>query len=296
MKTKNHLTLMVLFLSCTLKIYAKDSSNNYDTLNLRTNLCKHHWNFQEICIDTIYFYKNPDTLNEKPNWHFEKEKGGAVCTDGLEKIEIAMGVSSTGALSSVQILQLNFDGPNNTSGRIFVLGTQENGEHFIGGTLDATFKKFPVHAGYTFGLDQVHLVHDTTFVTYIGPGVTFYPSDIKLFHPYFHIIRLGVYYEKLTKVNAPEDDRKLGYGLSYNFFFQTQSYERREDRGKIYLEGSYKKRGSESFTELFVRYRDERFAEGLINFALKSDWKNSMYNSTSIVVGFNLTRPNTAHI
>ena len=260
--------MVVVFCTSTLKIYAQD-----EMVKLDTNHHKKHY-----------------------SWHFEKEKGGAVCTDGLEKLEIGIGVSKDLELSSVEILQLNFDGPSNTSGRIFVLGTQENGEHFLGGTLDATYRRFPVHLGYTFGLDQIHLNHDTTYATYIGPGLTFYPSDIKLFHHVFHIIRFGVYYEKLTKINALDDERKLGYGFSYNVFFQTQSFERKDNAGKIYLEGSFKKRGEESFTEFFIRYRDDRFAEGLINIGIKTDWKNSKYNSTALNIGLNLTRPNNAHL
>ena len=83
---------------------------------------------------------------------------------------------------------------------------------------------------------------------------------------------------------------------SYNIFFQTQSFEKKENAGKIYLEGAYKLRGEESFTELLVRYRHDKIAEGLINIGAKVDWRGEHFNSISIVAGFNLTRPNTAHL
>lgn len=266
-KIEIYLILMVAcFFASTLKTTAQNSIQKKDTL--KTNY-----------------------------WHFEKEKGGAVCTDGLEKLELGTGFSKhLKKPSFVEYLQLHFDGPAETSGRIVVQGNQEDGEHFLSGSLDGTWNKFPLHLAYGFGMDQIHIKHDTTYVSYIGPGLTFYPSDIKFFHHAFHILRIGVNYEKLSSINSLNTEKDLGKYTAYSVFFQTQSFEKKEGAGKIYLEGAFKLRGEESYTELLIRYRHDKIAEGLINFGAKVDWQGEHFKSISFVAGLNLTRPNTAHL
>lgn len=239
-----------------------------------------------------------DTTKHK--FIFGKEKSGTVCVNGLEKLEFAYGSDRTFS----EVLQLHFYGPFITSGRVWVSATQEqdshnkNPVHFIDASVDLTLGEFPLHASYSFGLDQIGKKPNTS---YVGPGIALYLSDIKKFHKFFHILRLSASYEKLTEHlqiqrNGIWEDSSAVIGSQWEkiLFFQAQPFHITHNL-TIFSEGLWRDRGGESFQELELGLRHRRVFEEMIGLGIRAEWENLKFHNVSLILRFNLSSPNPRH-
>ena len=247
--------------------------------------------------------KNDSTIEKSKSFSFGKERGGAVCVNGLEKLELAIG--SDKGLN--EVLQLHFYGPGSTSGRVFVAAAQEHvtrntSVHFIDASIDLTVKEFPLHFAYSFGLDQIG--HRPN-VSYVGPGASFYFSDIPFFHKYFHIFRISSSYEKLTEhhqtvwrnKNGESEDSSvvIGKALEFSAFFQIQPYHITK-KATIFSEGFLRSREKESFSEIEVGIRHKKVFEEMIGLGIRADFENFKFNTIAMILRFNLGNPNPRHL
>ena len=238
--------------------------------------------------------------HHQASFSFGKEKGGSVCVNGLEKLELACG-SDRGMN---EVLQLHFYGPWITSGRVFVAAAQDRNEnkkssvHFIDASIDLTVKEFPLHFSYSFGLDKIG--HRSN-VSYVGPGASFYFSDIPYFHKYFHILRISSSYEKLTqhhetvlrdKDGLSEDSSVvLGHALEFSGFFQIQPFHLTK-HASIFSEGLLRMREHENFSEVEIGIRHKKIMQEMMGIGVRGSWDNFHWNSLAFILRFNLSNPN----
>jgi hypothetical protein len=226
---------------------------------------------------------------------FRKEKAGAICMNGLEKLEVAF----TSDRSLAFVNQLHFYAPWLLEGRLFMQAEQEKTNkspvHFFEATVDMTVEEFPLHLGYTMGLDQLGKNPNTT---YSGPALTIYWSDIPKVHKKFHIMRTGLSYVSLAEhlqTRGFEDSTvSLGKQLEYSIFFQIQPLHITEDLS-IFSEGLYRMRKENSFSEFELGLKHEKFLESLIGFGIRIGWEDLHFHSIAGVIRFNISNPNPKH-
>ncbi len=240
--------------------------------------------------------KADDTIKKNKFLGFGNEKGGVICVNGLEKLEIAYGTCKKLTASS----QLHFYGPLNTEGRIFMIAEQEKEEksktHFFESTIDFTLKSFPLHIGYTMGIDQIARTPNTS---YSGLAATVYWSDIRLIHTRFHILRTGISYLNLNKhlVNFEGHDSTVSQNkkIEYIIFYQMQPFHITENTS-LFSEGFLRLRENQSFGELELGIRNEKILDNLIGLAVRTDWEDFNFKSVCAVVRFNISNPNPKHM
>ncbi len=229
--------------------------------------------------------------NENHTFKFKKEKGGTVCINGLEKLEIALSTHR----SFTGVNQLHFYGPGKTQGRMFLELLQENQKkapvHFFEGTFDLTMGEFPIHLGYTIGIDKFASNGNQTFS---GPTVTTYFSDLPKVHTYFHILRLSNSY--LTLSEHTKDSVVIKKNVFESaLFFQCQPFHLNQNLS-IFAEGIIKWRKDENFLEFEVGLRHKKFLNELVGFGLKTEWENFRFHLWGGVVRFNISNPNPRHL
>ena len=194
---------------------------------------------------------------------------------------------------------MHFYGPSQTEGRVFTISEQEKEEkskvHFFETTFDLTWKEFPLHIGYTMGIDQVNKNPNTT---YSGLSATVYWSDIKYVHNAFHILRTSVSLlglnEHLVNNGGLDSTVSRNKKIEYSVFYQMQPIHINEYT-TIYSEALLRKRGKESFSELEFGIRDEKIMENLIGLGLKVSFEDFNFYSITGVIRFNISNPNPKH-
>lgn len=252
--------------------------------------------FKDSLVLDSHFQSKGDSMIKNHRYTFGKEKPGTVCINGLEKLEFAAGTDQ--ALN--QVLQLHFYGPGITSGRVFAAASQEKNMHFVDMSMDFTIYEFPLHLAYSFGLDQIG--HKPN-VSYIGPGLSLYLSDMVFFHKYFHILRYGVSYEKITehlsilsKDGLSTDSSVVsGYAFESVAFYQIQPYHITHDL-TIFSEGLFRLRGDDSFMEYEVGLRHSKFLDEMVGLGLRLSYENFHYHKASVILRFSLSSPNPRHL
>jgi hypothetical protein len=256
---------------------------------------------KKYSVETVGQYENSDhpephdSFKHKKLLFFGHEKGGAICVNGLEKLEIAL--SSERTLTAVS--QLHFYGPLQTEGRVFMVAEQEKDDesaiHFFETTFDLTWKEFPLHVGYTMGLDQV-AQHPNT--TYSGLATTIYWSDIMAIHHTFHILRTGVSFlnlnEHLVNREGYDSTVALRKKIEYSVFYQMQPIHLNKETS-LYSEGYLRLRENESFGEIELGIRHEKVLDNLFGLGVRSSWTDMHFHSVSGVIRFNISNPNPKH-
>lgn len=256
---------------------------------------------QKYKVETVGEYENTthsepdDSFRHKKLVFIGHEKGGAICVNGLEKLELALSTKRT--LTAVS--QLHFYGPAQTEGRIFMVAEQEKDEtskiHFFETTFDLTWKEFPLHIGYTMGLDQV-AQHPNT--TYSGMAATIYWSDIMAIHHTFHILRTGVSFLNLNEhlVNREGFDSTVALRkkTEYSVFYQMQPIHLNK-KTSLYTEGYLRLRENESFGEIEMGIRNEKVLDNLFGLGVRASWTDMHFHSLSGVIRFNISNPNPKH-
>lgn len=226
---------------------------------------------------------------------FGEEKGGAICANGLEKLEVAWATNK----SLLFVNQLHFYAPWLLEGRIFMQAEEQIEEHkpihFFEATFDLTVREFPVHLGYTMGLDQIGKNPNTT---YSGPAVTVYWSDIHKIHNLFHILRTGINYVNLSEhiqTSYFEDSTvSLGREFEYAGFFQLQPFHISHNVS-IFSEGLFRMRGEENFGEFEIGIRHSKILDDLVGIGVRVGLENFSFHSISCVIRFNISNPNPKH-
>ncbi len=268
--------IFVLFIS-TLKTFGQNKSN-HDTTQITT------------IKDSI------EDSTSKWGVRFGHEKPGAVCVNGLEKLEIAYVTDR----SMLAVNQLHFYGPGITQGRLFMQAEQEkegkSSVHFFEATADLTVGEFPLHLGYTLGLDQFGK-HPN--VSYAGPAATIYWSDIYKVHHTFHILRTGMSYlslsQHLVSKNGEDSTEKIGNEMEFDVFMQLQPIHLSHEV-TLFSEGLLRMRKDNSFSEIEIGLRHEKVFNDLIGLGIRLDWKDFHFHSLSGVLRFNISNPNPRHL
>ncbi len=236
-----------------------------------------------------------DTVHHAHSFVFGKERGGQVCINGLEKLEFAFASDK----SLLFVNQLHFYAPWILEGRFFMQAEQERSHktpvHFFEATVDLTVKEFPLHLGYTMGLDQIGKRPN---VTYSGPAATVYWSDIESVHKLFHIFRTGVSHLSLSQhlqTHQFEDSTvSLGRAFEYSAFFQLQPFHLTHNLS-VFSEGLFRMREHENFGEFEIGLRHRRIFDELIGLGTRVGFENSHFHSLSFVLRFNISNPNPKH-
>lgn len=246
-------------------------------------------------INNTFKIAPEDTLPHKKPFSFGHEKGGAVCVNGLEKLEIAFSTLK----SLTAIGQLHFYGPLNTEGRVFMIVEQEQDEikksRYFGTTVDLTWKSFPVHVGYSIGIDPFKKNPNTTFG---GMSTAIYWSDIKAINNTFHILRTSVSLLKLTEnlvdVNGEDSVASRPQILDYSLFYQMQPIHLSEYT-TLYSEGLLRLQKKESYSEIELGVRNEKILENLFGIGVKVNFDDFHFYSVSGILRFNISNPNPKH-
>lgn len=236
-----------------------------------------------------------DSLPHHKAFRFGHEKGGAVCVNGLEKLEIAF--SSLKSLTAIG--QLHFYGPLNTEGRVFMIVEQEQDEikkdRYFGTTVDLTWKSFPVHVGYSIGIDPFKKNPNTTFG---GISTAIYWSDIKAINNSFHILRTSISVLKLTEnlenVHGEDSVASRPQVLDYSLFYQMQPIHLSAFT-TLYSEGLLRLQKKESYSEIELGIRNEKILENLFGVGVKVNFDDFHFYSISAILRFNISNPNPKH-
>lgn len=286
---KNKLQMKALFLSivCVLGLIFKTKAqdNRSDVLSHKPDSVSKSFNFNEP----------KDTSKKVKFFMMGHEKGGAVCVNGLEKFEIAFSTHK----SLTAIGQLHFYGPLKTEGRVFMIVEEEQDEikkdRYFGTTVDLTWKSFPLHIGYSIGIDPFKKNLNTTLG---GMSAAIYWSDIKAVNNSFHILRTSISLLTLTQnlenfhgedsiVNTPQV-------LDYSLFYQMQPIHITEYT-TLYSEGMLRLRKSVSYSEIELGVRNEKILENLFGLGIKVNFDDFKFYSISGILRFNISNPNPKH-
>lgn len=241
---------------------------------------------------------------EERKFEFGKEKSGTVCVNGLEKLELAAGTDR--AINGM--LQLHFNGPGITSGRVFFAGVHEKGEHgpmqFADASVDGTIYEFPLHLSYSFGWDQIAKKSN---VSYTGPGFSLYLSDVTYLDVshLFHILRFSMSYNKMIEhsktmfpdVDGVREDSSFtkGYAWETVAFYQIQPYHITHNL-TLFSEGLFKARSGNNFMEFELGLRHEKILEGMVGLGLRASFEDMHFHKVSAILRFSLSSPNPRHL
>lgn len=237
-----------------------------------------------------------DSTTKTKKLVFGRESGGAVCVNGLEKLEIAFAHDKSFTFAQ----QLHFYGPRVTQGRVFILIGKENIKKntfidFFEGTLDLTGHEFPLHLGFTIGTNKIEKKSN---IFYQGPAVTLYLSDIKKVHKVFHILRSQISYVKMTKyfetTNEADSSISLGRKLEFSTFYQVQPLHL-TPKLSIFSEGLYCTRKNKMYGEIEIGIRHKKIMDELIGIGVKINWEEYKFHTISALIRFNVGNPNPRH-
>lgn len=263
------LIILIMALLCTITLNAQTSFNENDSIVLP---------------------------KENSKLAFGVEPSGKVCINGLEKLEVAVATDK----SLLFVNQLHFFAPGPLEGRLFMQAEQErqksaSSNHFFEATVDVTVKEFPLHIGYTMGLDQLGRKPN---ITYSGPTLTNYWSDMKKVHKVFHIARTSVSWLSLTEhlqtQNFEDSSVHLGRHMEYSVFYQLQPLHLTTNLS-IFHEGLLRVRQNISFAEIELGLRHKKILEELVGLGLRLDFENFHFHAVSGVIRFNISNPNPKH-
>lgn len=239
------------------------------------------------CVHAQHHTEPADSL-EKTG--FQQER---VDTIFNEKFEIAVGTDKSILLSSLTHFVSDYD----VSGRFlsFVNIEKKNDrvEFFTDFTLDLTINEFPAHLAIGAGDDQIgHLSN----VFFIGPGLTFYPSDIRSVHRLFYILRLGGSYIWFPNAgaNVPvEGDHtyKLDPRMEYTVFAQLQPWHVTRNTA-IFFETFQRYRKDANVIELETGFRNHKLAHGHIGLGVKAEFGDMRFERVAIIGRINLGQGN----
>ncbi|MCX6756282.1 MAG: hypothetical protein NTX85_03005 [Candidatus Nomurabacteria bacterium] len=227
-----------------------------------------------------------DSTKSSNKWKFGSESQNVLL---VEKFEVAAAWNHTGN----EALQILFGWPLGT-GRVFATGSQEEkGLNFLDATMDFTYGNWPVDFGYSMGNDQTG--HNPNLI-YMGPNVTFMPSDFKSIHKVFNILRFSVIYPTFTKSVGLSNDSisHFNSGLEYLLFFQTKQIEKGVNGFDYFVEGLLKVRGEKSVCELELGLRNHKLLDNKLGVGIKfftNDFNLEDIQS-SLVIRYNVGNTN----
>jgi hypothetical protein len=242
---------------------------------------------QNVSNEEDEHYKiTSDSTKESSKWKFGSESQNILL---VEKFEVAAAWNHTGN----EALQMLFGWPLGT-GRIFATGSQEEkGLNFLDATMDFTYGNWPIDFGYSMGNDQTG--HNPNTI-YMGPNVTFMPSDLKSVHKVFNILRFSIIYPTFTKSIGFSNDSITHYnnGLEYLLFFQTKQIEKGVNGFDYFAEGLLKVRGEKSVFELELGLRNHKLLDNKLGVGIKfftNDFNLEDIQS-SLVIRYNVGNAN----